>query len=534
MNKKTIYVLIAFAATVAGCKSLNGTNTNEKSLGEIAKQESATPIRPGKPGVAPFWNAKAHQFIYAPAFDYKLVPGAVKYQYKVRSLVDSSDHNFESDVPYTPLSKIWTALPIGFFTLEVNGLSATGANLGTAGKGKYYHAAYFNGPYYEPVMPYDKSAMIALDTLFNRSYVNYWYTHKVPDPDYVNYRYPAKIISALVIGAVTYARLKPNTPEATRSTELAKTIADYLLSIRYPKGSAWEYFVPTYYGPRIGKDPKSHMQLTNNFTIMGVDAGNAFLDLYNLNGDKKYLEAAKQIAQTYLKTQLPSGTWYQFVNYQTGEPTAPNLTIPTSIINYLGRMTREYKMDGLENATTKAVNWVMENPVKTFNWQGQFEDVYARPPYENLAREQACDMAVYLFTNKKDFKLADELLRFSEDQFIIWEKPVPITIGKYKGPSYNSNSWITPNVLEQYVYWMPVGRSAGVMVDAYHQAYKATHNEMYLAKAKAIANAFTLNQKLHNGNYDTYFTKYVLDGWLNSTVYPAKVLMNLQNDLKKN
>jgi maltose/maltodextrin transport system substrate-binding protein len=125
------------------------------------------------------------------------------------------------------------------------------------------------------------------------------------------------------------------------------------------------------------------------------------------------------------------------------------------------------------------------------------------------------------------------LLRFAEDQFIIWEKPVPITVGKSNKPGYNSINWITPVVLEQYVYWMPVGRTAGVMVDTYWQAYAATKKEIYLAKAKAIANTFTLVQKEFNGNYPSYFTKYPMDHWLNSTVYPAKVLMDLENNLKE-
>ncbi len=507
---------------------------NLTAYGKLALKESAIPVRPGIPGEKPFWNGSSHQFIYAPAFDYQPIINAAKYEYKALSLADSGIYKFESKVPYSPLSKIWTSLPVGFFDLTVTGISSSGKILGIAGQGHYYRASPFNGSYYQPVIPYGKSARIALDSLFKQPYVNYWMDHKIPDPSYINYRFPAKMLSALIIGAVTYARLKPNTPDAKRAAELAKIIADFLLSVSFKQGSAWEYFPPTYYGERIGKDPKSHMQLTNNFTIMGVDAGNAYLDLYDFNGDKKYLEAAKRIAATYLKMQLNNGSWYQFVNYETGKPIAENITIPTAVINYCDRLRKDYKVEGLEKATSLALNWIMENPVKTFNWQGQFEDVYARPPYKNLSREQACNMAVYLFKNKKDFKLADELLRFAEDQFIIWEKPVPKTVGKSNKPGYNSTNWITPVVLEQYVYWMPVGRSAGVMVDTYWQAYAATKKEIYLAKAKAIANTFTLVQKEFNGNYPSYFTKYPMDHWLNSTVYPAKVLMDLENNLKKN
>ncbi len=526
--------LITSGLFLYSCSLAQVTNpsTAKREFGEIALKESVVPIHPGVPGKTPFWNMHSHQFIYAPAFDYKEVSNAKSYRYKIQSENATAPFTFESKISYAPLSPVWAAVPVGKFKLEVTGLSDKGDSLGLAGKGEYYRAAAFNGPYYPPVMDYDNSARIALDNLLKKDYVEYWLKNKIPDPSYVNYRYPAKIYSALVIGAITHAKLKAGTADAKRSTELATIVADYMLSISFKQGTPWEFFVPTYYGDRVKKSAKEHIQLTNHFTVMGVDAGNAYLDLYDFIGDKKYLEAAKRIANTYLKTQLKNGSWYLFVNHETGKPTAENITIPTSIINYFDRLRKDYKRTGLENSTARAFKWIMDNPVKTFNWQGQFEDVFARPPYVNLSREQACDLAIYLFKNNKDIPLAEELLSYSEDQFVIWEKPLAIAYQKPR-PGGNSKNWITPSVQEQYVFWMPVGRAAGIMVETFWQAYVATKKEIYLAKAKSIANAFTKVQKEHNGDYPTFFTKYPMNLWLNSTVYPAKVLMTLQNNLSK-
>ncbi len=533
-QRKYVYpfILSVFAAFLFSFSSSQVTSSANKSFGEIALKESVVPIHPGEPGKTPFWNMHAHQFIYAPAFDYKMVDKATKYRYKIVSLNNASQYTFESKIPYAALSPVWASVPVGYFNLEVTGLSEKGDSLGVAGKGKYYRAATFNGPYYEPVMAYDKSARIALDNLLKKDYVEYWLKHKEPDPSYVNYRYPSKIYGALVIGAITHAQLKPGTADAKRSKELAIILADYMLSIRFKEGTPWEYHVPTYYGERSVNPPKPHLHISNHFTVMGVDAGNAFLDLYDFTGDKKYFEAAKRIADTYLKNQLDNGSWYQFVKHETGKPTAENITIPTSIINYFDRLRNDYKVGGLENSTARAFKWIMENPVKTWDWQGQFEDVFARPPYVNLSREQACDLAIYLFKNKKDFKLAEELIRFAEDQFVIWEKPVNIAYQEPR-PGGNSKNWITPSVQEQYVFWMPIGRAAGIMVETFWQAYVATKKEIYLAKAKSIANTFTKVQKENNGDYPTFFTKYPMNLWLNSTVYPAKVLMTLENNLNK-
>ncbi|MBI5759888.1 MAG: hypothetical protein HZA46_15320 [Planctomycetales bacterium] len=51
----------------------------EAGLRARAIQETATPVRPGVPGERPFWNGRAVQFLYAPAFDFKEVPDAKSY-----------------------------------------------------------------------------------------------------------------------------------------------------------------------------------------------------------------------------------------------------------------------------------------------------------------------------------------------------------------------------------------------------------------------------------------------------------------------
>jgi hypothetical protein len=543
-SKTVLFLLLPFAIAVNSCTSARhgeastkNTNSNEKTFGKVALQESAVPIRPGVPGETPFWNIAAKRFIYAPAFDFKILPGAAKYTFEITSESDNSKHKFESEVPYAPLSPVWAAVPVGYFNIKVSGVSSTGNVLGTVGEGRYYRAAVFNGIYHEPpVMPYDESAMTALDKLMHKDFIEYWLKNKVPDPTYSLYRYPTKIYSALIIGALTYGKLKPN--EQERSVKLARTIADFLISISMPKGNPYQDFPPSYYGyEETFRTTNKKINTNNIMTIISADAGNAYLDLYDVTKDEKYLTAAKLIAETYTKTQLANGSWNLFVDRESGKPTSSNIAIPTSTINYFDRLTKNYGVKGLEIATNNALNWLMNNPVKTFDWHGQFEDINARPPYQNLSREQACDLAIYLLRNSKGdngkMKLAEDLVRFSEDQFVIWEKPRPdLVIGK-EGLGAMSKNWITPSVQEQYVYWMPVGRAAGIMVTTFWEAYQATKNEMYLAKARSIANTFTVVQKLHQGDYPTYFTQYKMNYWLNSAVYPAKVLMELNDNIRK-
>ena len=68
----------------------------------------------------------------------------------------------------------------------------------------------------------------------------------------------------------------------------------------------------------------------------------------------------------------------------------------------------------------------MENPVKTFNWQSQFEDATPSPPYGSLSAT-GLRFGPVLFdhatTNAAHVSLAIELLDFAEDQFVAWENP---------------------------------------------------------------------------------------------------------------
>lgn len=525
------------AAIVAGTVSLISAQQPDP-FAQQARAESVIPLHPGIPGLQPFWNQASHQFIYAPAFDYKTVPGAASYKFDIISLVDSSHYNFQSSVPYAPLSPVWTDIPIGYFNLKAIAFNSEGKELEVAGEGKYYRAAYFNGVYHAPAMAYDKSAMTALNNLLNKDFVNYWFQHKTNDPSYEYYRYPAKIWSALIIGAVTQARLKANSPEASHYIELARIVADELMRVSFKAGSPLEYHPPTYRGyETLFKKVTPHIKTDSHLMIQSADAGNAYLDLYDITKDKKYFDAARRIAATYLKTQLANGSWYMFINVNTGKPAAPNIAIPTSTINYFDRLTRDYKVLGLEEATKKAVKWMMENPLRTYDWQGMFEDIGPRQPYSNHSREQVCDMAVYLLKNAKadprNLPLAEDLIRFAEDQFVIWEKPVSSKKNNERqGDAWKSVNWILPGVQEQYTFWEPVGRSAGIMMETYRTAYNVTGKDIYLAKAKSIANTFTVVQKEHGGDYPTLFSAYKSNFWLNSVVYPAKMMMLLDNDLK--
>jgi len=493
--------------------------------------ESLVPIRPGAPGKTPFWNLYARRFIYAPAFDFSTVPGAACYRFTASSR--AGERSFEADLPWAPLSPIWPDLPVGKVSLKVIALDRKGGKpIGTAGEKVFYRSAVFDGPYGKPVVDYKESARRALFALFHKAEIQSWIRDGKPDPGYTLNCYPAKVMGATVLGMTIYARLASDPAEAEAALLAARRAADFLIGLSEPAGRPFEYFPPTYWnGVRPGPHPVFPERMMMHYP---ADAALAYLDLYDRVHDRRYLEAAKRIANTYRKTQRPDHVWPLVARVDSGEPIGPNLLSPTLPIMLMDRLVDQYGFKEYAPLAEAAFRWIMENQVKRFNWDAQFEDSRPLDPYVNLSREQACDVAIRLLkrnaSDPKSVALAEELLRFSEDQFVVWEKP----LAEWKeiassgcDPTRDGSTWFTPVVLEQYRCYGPVARSMGIMISAWQAAYKVTGKPIYLAKAESLANSLTIAQEFwKEGTYPTWVRSNPGEKWLNNTVHTARLMLD--------
>jgi hypothetical protein len=118
---------------------------------------------------------------------------------------------------------------------------------------------------------------------------------------------------------------------------------------------------------------------------------------------------------------------------------------------------------------------------------GQFEDVPTyQPPHARLSHYPANSSALCLLTRSKGHpeyvSIAEDLIRFSEDQFVIW-------MGARGG-----------RVQEQYGFWKTVNASTCDMMYTYLKAYEVTGRQLYLAKALALATAMA-NSNNKRGGY---------------------------------
>ncbi|MEY2821876.1 MAG: hypothetical protein RL105_1448 [Verrucomicrobiota bacterium] len=502
-------------------------------LAARALAETATPVRPFEPGVRPAWNRRAVQFLYAPAFDLPKVTGAVRYRFTLKDATGRI-HACEADAPWRSLQPVWTSVPAGPAELVVEGLDAAGVAVPPAVRRTFHRASPFVPLGEEPSFA-RRSADRALSALVASPDLRCWFEGPSPDPNFPMYRYPAKIIGAAAAALARSALTAGDRTKAEEARGAARRAADHMLGLAFGEQSAWAHHPPTYHPTMYAERLKGHMSADRYMTNCGADAGRSLLEVHAATGDVRYLDAAVRIAETYRRNQLPDGSWWLFVNPTDGKPAAPNVLIPTAVINFLDELEAAAGDRGFSPMRDRALAWTLSNPVKTWDWQGQFEDVRPVPPYENLTKHEACDLAIHLFNLKRpsaeQSALASELLRFAEDQFVVWGSPpaaTPVRQGA-DGSSAKARRWNTPCVLEQYRCYAPVSASSAKLIRTFLAAWRATGDRMHLEKARALGAALVRAQEHVKapGRYQTWLMTPPGAMWFNCELSAERAMREL-------
>ncbi len=505
-----------------------GVNAQTQSDFEKLKQqslfESLKPIRKGTPNGQAFWNENAVFFIYAPAFDFKnttwLVTQPKYFRYTAFSFTDKKEYIFTEKTPFEALTPIWDKLPNGKVYLKVEAISTDEKNSVLSGSRFFYKAASFSPPYPPAQYSFNEALRLGLNFMYNQEHIQNWL--KTGKPDHENhslYCYSALEVGSVINGMILYHKVFPQNDS---SLQIAKKGADYLIQNSEKKGSPLEFFPQVYEGKHLTAEKFGDEIILTEPAATGM----AYLSLFEQTNDKKYFDAARRIADTYLKNQLTFGTWYIRINKKTGKPTSTELCIPLKITNFLTILVEKYQLTFYKNATDKAIKWIWENPMKTFNWTGQFEDVEAAKPYQNLTKYEASWFAQFLLNHSENdsnyLPLAKELIAFCEDQFVVWETP-----NFYDNWGNSTVSWHTPAVLEQYKCYVPIDASAVQMIETFYLAYKKTGEMLYYQKALALANSLVNSQK-ENGQVPTFWANGFTEFWNNCMVSSLNMLQMMQ------
>ena len=501
---------------------------SQERLSALVESDVSRPVRPvGVDGQESCWNVNSTWFMYPPSFAFPRTKGADGYCVRI---VDSSGkvRYSEQTNAVVSLEKDWSVLPPGRTEVWCDAYRrhphwTVGRNFRVFWKMEPYRP----GSYPKAPRSYLEAAKLCSTYLLEMPWLRTYAETGKPDPSYGLNCYPAKMDSAVMRLMVAVARLMPERREA--ALRLAHAAARHLLALSQPDGAPLAGFPPTYVGTANTADQYKGM----NMLVYPAEAGTAYLALHALTKEKEYLAAARRIGETYLKLQGADGTWYLKMLEKTGAPVTGNRLHPGSVIGFLDELFAATGDDRFRAAADRAFGFYEKGPLRDWNWEGQFEDVEPSGKYENLTKHPACSLAIRIAhrwpTDERRLVLARELLRFAEDQFVVWSRP--------KGPDADSllallgSGWdVEPAVVEQYFYREAVDASAAKMINAYLALYEVTGNPLDLAKARTLGDAIVRIQK-PNGRIQTLWTtacgKDLQSDWVNCMAASVKALVNL-------
>ena len=517
-------------------------NMSKKEIAMLARKEYADPknaIRPGGVNGNAFWNVRASSFMYCPSFDFAPIPGCENYLF-VAEDENGGKYEFKSKFTTALLAPIWDRLAHGQIQLIVYALDGNDTIFATVGARSFHKSAPFTGDYPKAARDYRTAAKMAYEHIFTMPCIQSWLEQGVPK-GYNLYIYITKMVAAIVHGMVHYAELSPENAE--NALKIAVNAADFLIETSVSKESPLSGLPLTYYYELEGlvfEDEglqRSKTRLTEIMLMYPAEGGEAYLKLYKVTNDKKYFDAALVIADYYKRSVCENGSWPQLVSIETGKPTSKAYCLPSGICRFLRQMydiTGDIEWDVLAHNGMAYIREVCE---KNYHWEGQFEDSPISEQYSKMshivADDLICDIVKNHGNDEIEINIAKELMRFVEDQFIIWEHPAKYNCKTY----FDTSLFHTPCGLEQYNWYVPIDGSTAAAMNAFAKLHSVTGEALLLKKACALADSITNMQNPKTGMIPTHWMlpSCIEDGgdmWINCMIGTANRLYELANYLE--
>lgn len=508
--------------------------------------EAMDEIRPGDPKTGvPFWNANAASFMYPPAFDFKDLPRenaerlhwrTVKFRFSLHCS-DGKVRTFDAADPWASLKPIWAEVPVGPVVMTCEGLNAAGSSTGYSGVRAFWRTAPFNvnAPRKTPKRSYAKAYEMAVDYIFKAPELTSLVTgNGAPRKDLALAGYPSKTYAAGIQAMISAAKSVPaHREEALRVAHLC---AEWLLKNSQKAGSPLEYWPETYASDKE-QECWSPNYRDRIMLLYPAQVGRAYLALAGETGEKRWLEAARRIGETYVRVRRADGTWPIVMRIADGNVLFGNPVVPTGLMAFFEDLYRATQDMRWRTLGDECFAWLEKGPVADWNWEGQFEDTHPRAEkYGNLTHHAALDVMLYMLKrhpgDQARLKLAREMMRFAEDQFVHWERPC-LPDGRclqfYGARFYRGepSAWSVPSATEQYDCYVAIDSSTAKLASSFYAIGRATGNMVDLAKARALCDRI-VDMQCDDGNIPTFWNEAnAHGGWLNCHIYTASVIREL-------
>jgi len=410
-------------------------------------------------------------------------------------------------------------------------------------------AAVFKAGAYPPAARgYDEAAKMAYRYMTSLREMRALVETGKPDQKYQHNAYVSKTHAAHVEAMLDWAKLEPSRRD--EAMRFAKASAEFLLKELEPADAPLAWWPPTYgrkpleFDPKtdgdynkpcmVGNEPEGAVKYRGEVMLLyPASVGSAFVDYYLATKDGRFLVAARGIAATYLKTRRADGSWPLKMKLATGETIGENTLVPNYPMDLFEKLFDATGDRKWREAADGCFAWLERNPLRDWNWDGQFEDIKPEKPYQNPTKHNAIDTMLYILKRfpNDPARLATcrRILEFCEKRFVVWESPE------------NGEKWPAPSVLEQYSCFTPIDASSAKMIRGYLAMYRAEGRKEDLEKARALADTITRVQEpsgriptfwmgLNRGNAGLSIARY---DWLNCTAASAEALSLMQAETEK-
>ncbi len=486
----------------------------------------------------PFWNVHSSQFIYNPRLSFPIIPGAKKYIYTATD-EDGKNYSFESTKSISFLTEIWKDLPTGMTTLKVDAYNKDGDFMCVAGMRTFFKCDPFPGRDNLPPKAYSyrECALKAYRYIYNSKEIQYLLETGRPDPDYNLNLYPSKMLSSVIIAMVTYAKMEPE--NASKAMDIAKKAADYLLDVvTYKEGTPLAGLPYTYSTEHLREGQKPQItaaanRMGNVMMIYPCKVAEAYFTLADATGESKYSDAAMKIAQFYKSNLQPNGTWHLFLSSLDGKPQVENYCVPNAIIPLLTTMHEKTGDKVWKDMADNCYGYIQKTCIDGYDWEGQFEDTAFSSRHENMTHFIALSVINHIAKTKADDPKAVEtavsIMRFVEDQFVVWGRYSPWC----RSATYRQ-CWESPAGLEQYEWYVPVDSSTSAIAEAFMEVYTLTGDKLWYEKACALFDKITRMQNEETGLIPTQWITEdpkhkIWNFWTNCHLACARILYNIAN-----
>jgi len=402
-------------------------------------------------------------------------------------------------------------------------------------------AKFRKGSYPPAARPYREAGLMAFKYMMSLPDMSCLVETGIPYNYYQHNAYTSKTHASHISSMIFLSKADPSQKE--EAMKFAKASAEYMLTQLEPADAPLAFWPPTYgreplaYNPEtdgpyvkfamLGNEPEAAVKLRPEVMLLyPASVGSAFVAYYQQTGDERFLNAAIGIARTYLRIRHADGSWPLKMILATGEELQTNALVPTRILMLFRQLASATGDKFWKEAEDETFAWIEEHTLKDWNWDGQFEDMEPAEAYKNPTKYNALDVMLYLMErfpeDKARMATCKKILEFCEKRFVCWETPA------------NHPGWPAPSVLEQYSCFTPIDASSAMLITSYLAAYRIFGQNIYLEKARALADTITRVQK-PSGRIPTFWDGTATDegcsvklyDWLNCMESSAQALLEV-------